>query len=204
MDKLHVAREQLSTALELFFANEKPVSVHTLAGAAREILERACRLAGKRSFIDDICDDLPDMTREKLYRIINEYRNAFKHYKPEDQERDEEILKNFTDEKNDHMLFLAVWDYMQFAGRLTVAIQVFQAWYYSMYPDRLAEDVDVDHFTSALPKDLSARSRGEQKALARATVAWALRQPEILRDPKTELTLGNMLSGPQSVPGVQT
>jgi hypothetical protein len=44
MDKTAAAREQLVTALDLFLADRSPVSVHTLAGAAQDILERACRL----------------------------------------------------------------------------------------------------------------------------------------------------------------
>jgi hypothetical protein len=42
---LVVARSQLLTAIDLFFNDRDPISVHVLAGNAREILESLCRLA---------------------------------------------------------------------------------------------------------------------------------------------------------------
>ena len=42
---LVVARSQLRTAIDLFFNDRDPISVHALAGNTREILERSSRLA---------------------------------------------------------------------------------------------------------------------------------------------------------------
>ena len=43
---LMVARSQLLTAIELFFADKDPVSVQALAGNTRELLEELCCQAG--------------------------------------------------------------------------------------------------------------------------------------------------------------
>ena len=51
MDKLHIAREQLVTALDMFLIDASPVSVHSLAGNAREILARICEVRGISGFI---------------------------------------------------------------------------------------------------------------------------------------------------------
>jgi hypothetical protein len=42
---LVVARSQLLTAIDLFFNDRDPISVHALGGNAREMLESLCRLA---------------------------------------------------------------------------------------------------------------------------------------------------------------
>jgi hypothetical protein len=50
-----VARSQLLTAIDLFFEDRDPVSVQALAGNARELLERLCRLRGiERAFMLEV------------------------------------------------------------------------------------------------------------------------------------------------------
>lgn len=61
---LLVARSQLLTALKLFFEDADPVSVHTLAGAAQEILESLCREAGVDPMHEEVVASHPGRSRK--------------------------------------------------------------------------------------------------------------------------------------------
>jgi len=51
--KLDAARSQLRTAIELWFSEEDPISIHTLAFASHEIIHRLYRNAGNRDLMYD-------------------------------------------------------------------------------------------------------------------------------------------------------
>jgi hypothetical protein len=76
---LLIARSQLLTAIDLFFADKDPISVHTLAGAAREILEELCRLDEIEPMTEFILKDHPNKFRKDIWSAMNLYRNCFKH-----------------------------------------------------------------------------------------------------------------------------
>lgn len=181
MDKTAAAREQLVTALDLFLADRSPVSVHTLAGAAQDILERACRLRGVEPFISHIEATRPDKTQGALRRIIYEYRNAFKHFEDDDSD----TLARFSDDKNDPILFIAIEDYILLMRRSTIPMQVFLSWYYALYPERLAPHVDRTFATRHFPNVLGL-PRAEQKRLAREKIAEASSDPALTSHPLTE------------------
>ncbi len=56
---LVVARSQLLTAIDLFFNDRDPISVHALAGNDREILESLCRLAAVEPITELFSRDHP-------------------------------------------------------------------------------------------------------------------------------------------------
>jgi hypothetical protein len=74
--KIEAAKYQLRTACRLFFETTDSVSVHTLAWAVHEILERYPKSAG--SLLLDIANQSPE-TR-KAHAELTEARDFFKHY----------------------------------------------------------------------------------------------------------------------------
>jgi hypothetical protein len=51
------------------------------------------------------------------------------------QERDDDqLLTHFTDEQNDHALFIGWYDYAQVEA-LPMEAQVHQVWYFNLYPE---------------------------------------------------------------------
>ena len=72
---LFVARSQLLTAIDLFFNDADPVSVHALAGNAREILESLCRLAAVEPITELLLRDHPNKPKKDIYAALNLYRN---------------------------------------------------------------------------------------------------------------------------------
>ena len=65
---LVVARSQLLTAIDLFFNDRDPISVHALAGNAREILESLCRLAAVEPITELFLRDYPLKPKKYLCR----------------------------------------------------------------------------------------------------------------------------------------
>jgi hypothetical protein len=65
---------------------------------------------------------------------------------------DEELFARFDDTVNDASLFIGWWDYQAAAqGKLPVAAQVFQVWYYADYEEKLAPDADLARIREAFP-----------------------------------------------------
>ena len=93
MTKLEAAKQQLTTAIQLFFSGDYLSSL-TLAGAAEEILGKLSKRAGKPVAVDEITryhgDDLdrtiPEGQRKTVVLgVLNRARNQAKHANdPED------------------------------------------------------------------------------------------------------------------------
>jgi hypothetical protein len=138
LDKTEIARRQLGTALALFIEDSDPVSVHTLACAGCEIAEHLTHKAGKKSFSPHALLTFPDLNRAELRRLQNQYWNTFKHALTRDgiERQDSDLLERFEDEVNDHTLFIGWYDYMLAVYALPIEAQVFQIWYFALYPSR--------------------------------------------------------------------
>jgi len=49
---------------------------------------------------------------------------------------DSELLERFEDTVNDHTLFIGWYDYALAVGALPIEAQIFQAWYFALYPEK--------------------------------------------------------------------
>ena len=140
LTKVDVARQQLVTAIRLFFAREDAVSIYSLASNAWEVIDELCRLATveseslrTRSHIDRS----KDLKRDY---INSPYRNFFKH-----ADRDPDaVLSGFTERSPEAVLFLACEDYIRLNRASPVEVQVFQFWFIAMYPEKLSEGSSAD------------------------------------------------------------
>jgi hypothetical protein len=98
--KLDAAKRQLRTAIELWFADADPVSVHTLAAAAHEIVHTLYRRKGLSGLMFDsplIRDDM----RSEFARRVKAISTFFKH-----AQRDADETLSFNPVANEtHMLF---------------------------------------------------------------------------------------------------
>ena len=64
---------------------------------------------------------------------------------------DSEILARFSDKMNDAPLFIGWWYYLAVAKKLPIAAQVFQFWYYALYPQTLAAEADTTGIFQLFP-----------------------------------------------------
>jgi hypothetical protein len=188
LDKTQIARRQLGTSLALFLDDADPVSVHTLACAGSEVAEHLTRKVGAEPFSTHALATFPILQTKELRRIRNQYWNAFKHATTLGglDRVDEELLERFTDAVNDHTLFIGWYDYMMATGSLPIEAQVFQIWYYALYPEKLNPDVDTTQHQRVFP-NLSSLTRSDQKKALRAVIdAGAREDLSVMNDPKTD------------------
>jgi hypothetical protein len=88
--KLEAAQRQLRTALNLWFQDGDPVSIHTLLSAAHEIVHRLYRNKGLVNLIFD-SDLINEEYRGSFAKLIKQAPNFFKH-----ANRDDELGASFT------------------------------------------------------------------------------------------------------------
>ena len=187
LDKIEIARRQLGTALALFLQDSDPVSVHTLACAGCEIAEHLTRKAGAKPFSTHALATFPDLDVGKIRRVQNQYWNAFKHALMRNgMERDDrDLLEHFDDGVNDHTLFIGWHDYMLAVRALPIEAQIFQVWYFALYPEKLAPAVDTTQYQRNFPM-LPSKPRADQKRALRQVISSFRRDAELMAHPQTD------------------
>jgi len=187
LDKTEIARRQLGTALALFLQDWDPVSVHALACAGCEIAEHLTRKAGEEPFSTHALLTFPDLDIGKIRRLKNQYWNAFKHAQMRDgiEREDSELLERFGDEVNDHTLYIGWHDYMLAVGILPIEAQIFEAWYFALYLEKLNPEVDTTTHRRLFPM-LPSKCRADQKGALREVISSYRRNAEVMTHPKTD------------------
>jgi hypothetical protein len=193
--KIESARRQLGTALALYLQDSDPVSVHCLANGGCELIEYYAKKAGGEPFTSHILKTWPDLDIKKLRRIQRKYWTAFKHAAHQhsgEERRDDEILKQFNDEKNDHVLFIGWYDYASATKTMPIEAQLHQAWYLALHPTKLNEQHSPQPYEERFP-DLRSKARTEQKRMLNVAIEQARANEDYMSDPRTDtraLTLG--------------
>ncbi|MES9898765.1 MAG: hypothetical protein ABW148_07060 [Sedimenticola sp.] len=161
--KIEAAQRQLVTAIELFFRNGDPVSIHSLATNAWEVIDALCTNYGVDSVSDDTRGHIVGSKDLKFDYINSPYRNFFKH-----SDRDpNSVLEGFNDEKNDSIIFLGVEDYIRLRKTSPIELQVYQLWYLALNTDKVAHDAlaEILETLEAVFPDIKSIGRAEQKRL---------------------------------------
>lgn len=186
--KLRTARAQLGTALSLFLWDQDPISVHALACGGSEIMEGLANQNDIPTLSSHILKTHPGIDIAKIKRLRNQYWNAIKHFYSHDQKTardDEQLMADFSDEKNDAVLFMGWLDYQLFTKRLPVEVQVFQVWWYATNEQRMNPEADPTPYRTVFP-DIMKFDRTEQKRRLRRVAEGYRGNREILADPRTE------------------
>lgn len=186
--KVLVARAQLGTALWLFLQHKDPISVHSLAAGAAEVLYGFGKHTNQQMVSTHILASTPEMTEKDLTRLRGQHWNAFKHFFGRDHKTprdDAELIESFNDLHNDAILFTAWGDYGAVRGGLPIEAQVFQVWWYANNEEKLAPAADKG-FRAIFPQ-LPTYPRTEQKRRLRRVIDKYKRDKEVLNDPRTEV-----------------
>lgn len=176
-----IARCQLLTAIDLHFEDKDAVSIHTLAGAASEIIESLCRSIAIKPMTEDIRCMFPEKTCQEIWKIRNLYRNAFKHA----DRSDADVIAQFKEVTNDYMIYVGVADYLRLRKASPVPMQVFHTWFSAVHEDRLSSAVNKQPYRDKFP-GIRSMSRVDQKRMGKEAIASYLADPQLLRDPRTE------------------
>ena len=81
--------------------------------------------------------------------------------------------------------FAAWYDYALLLQRLPLEAQVYEAWYFALYPEKLASHNDPAIFSDLFPS-LVSQARPEMKSQLRSCIERNRHDPKINADPGTE------------------
>jgi hypothetical protein len=182
-----VARSQLLTAIELFFADKDPISVQALAGNARELLEELCCQIGVEPVTELLLRGHFGQLREDIYDAMNVFRSCFKYLgKTENKKQeDQAALDQFDDSINDYLLYICVEDYLRLQKAMPIPMHVFHGWFCALHSDLRGPDHPAEKFVDFF-EDIHQMSRSEQKRAAAATIFRLSRNSDFLAGPTTE------------------
>lgn len=153
ISKIDAAKRQLETAVNLYFQNADPVSIHTLAGAAHEILHAFCKTQDIESLLKSA--DMIRKGKEKEYiKKLDEARNFFKH-----GERDLNKLYQFAPEATEFFIWDACLMYKKITTEEPKLFRIFSFWFYLQHMD-IIENAVFKQALSSLKQSFSREDRG--------------------------------------------
>lgn len=185
IDRGDLVRRLLGMATQLFLENRDPVSVHCLAASSLEHAEHLAMEHTGGDFKSKIMSTLPGISERELRRLRNRHWTVIKHSHnlggvPFDVEDE---LSDFDDSQNDAILFVAWYDFMSCGRPIPVAAQVFQLWFFRVYPDSLDPEKPFDF---PLFDGLHELQRSEQKRLLNLAITNASAMSEVASHPMTD------------------
>ena len=186
MDRSELCRRLLGTATQIFLDNNDPVSVHTLAGTASEHSEYLAKQHTGRNFKTHVMECHPDWTESYFKKIRNRHYRVIKHshdFKREPFDIDHQ-MRDFSDQQNDAVLFAGWYDFMKCGNKIPIAAQVFQLWFFRVYPSSMNPENDFD-FPSF--DGISEKPRFVQKQLLNSEISNAQSWKEVVEHPLTDL-----------------
>lgn len=133
ISKLDAAKRQLDTAINLYFRDADPISIHTLTAAAHQILMDLSKPEGIKSFMKDTSIIRKGKEKEFL-ALINEAENFFKH-----ADQDPHALLKFIPEQTEALLLDAVEMYMQLTKEMPEDMTVYRVWFLLNNPEIVSD-----------------------------------------------------------------
>lgn len=134
--KLEAAKRQLITAVDLFFLDGDPISIHTLTSASGQIVEDILKSRKRPSLIEDVVlKFVKDEKRDYVRKKLREPRNFFKH-----ADKEPEGMLEFNPAANDSHLFVTCSSYSLLTGERIPQMVLFECWYLLQYPDLVLDE----------------------------------------------------------------
>lgn len=161
LTKLEAAQRQLARAIRMHFAEDDPVSTHTLAGAASVLLTDLVEHAHPGKTWEQLVQQDNNLSTAVFFKIARKAQNFLKHARDDPAE-----MLDFNPSDTDALLTLATFNAMELAP-LSPEANVFQLWALALLcPDDMA---DESPFKEAIEYfgPLQRMSRQEQLAAGR-------------------------------------
>lgn len=125
ISKLDAAKRQLEMAIKLYFKDWDPVCIHTLVGAAHEVLMNLANREDKTSLIkQEMLKVVKPESRWEALTVLNSAKNFFKH-----ADRDAKETIEFKPAANDWILWDSVLMYQRMVWSHTEVTQAFNLWF---------------------------------------------------------------------------
>jgi hypothetical protein len=128
VSKTDAAKRQLETAIRLWFHSGEPVSIHTLAAAAHQILHDIGVKRGVATILRNPQNIRPEY-RKEFREIVSRYENFFKH-----ADKDPDALLDFNPQATEMQLLDAVLTYEILTQECAPILNTFKAWMFFQNP----------------------------------------------------------------------
>ena len=189
ISKAEAARRQIDTAIELFFAEKDPISIHVLMMSAWQILKELPKKTEAMSGREMLAESFPDTEPKEIYDELKRAYNFFKHGKSDA----DEILE-FNHRPNRDLLLFTIHDFAAHS-KLSYAMQVFHIWWVSGGSERNWREYSAGDLSHRVMKVLQG---DDAKITIKAGLA-ALNNPNnfkrIVQAKKNEIILEDLSKG---------
>jgi hypothetical protein len=154
--KLDAAKRQLEKAMQLYFANDDPVSIHTLTAAAYNILRDVSKQKGVEPMLIKglLLDLVTPEHRGTFWDKVVEAENFFKH-----ADRDAEASLEFNPDTTELMMFDAGIQYQKLAEELPPLFLVYRMWCAVKYPNIYILSPEYNNFIKENASSIVAMGR---------------------------------------------
>jgi hypothetical protein len=157
LSKFEVAERQLNQAIELFFDGGDPVSVHTLAEAAAQVLFDIRKKIGAVSQLRESDRIRPEYRLEWIAELAKS-RNFFKH-----ADRDGDATHEFKEEFNHFSIMDGVSMLLAAKKQWTPETIVFLAWFAAKYPHAVVQGNDFSSLVNRYRAGLQSTDSEHRK-----------------------------------------
>jgi hypothetical protein len=131
LSKLDAAKGQLETAICLWFSSGEPVSIHTLAAAAHQILHDLGKSKGTPTTLRGLPMVRPEY-KKYVRKLVSSYENFFKHA---DSDAADTLI--FNPAATEIFIFDAVRVYVALTRQSTPILFTFTTWFLIRNPSLL-------------------------------------------------------------------
>ena len=133
LNKIDVAEAHINTAVKLYFENGHPVSIYTLASAAREILTTLGDKQGIETLVHELAIWKGTSLKEQINRI-HTFASFFKHANTDPTE-----VIEFPEDEGDAVLYTACKDFGLITGGYPISAMVYESFFLTKGTRALSE-----------------------------------------------------------------
>ena len=142
--KKQAAQRLIDAGILMFFRNDDPVAIHTVAMAGFQILRDLVKNKRLENTIDSV---IRPGKEEEFWTRFKSFSNFCKH-----ADRDpNDISSSFLEDVNDVVLLIGTIYYGSLGCQWTKEMQVLRVWYRAFHPDVFSGTVDPSEITLLLP-----------------------------------------------------
>lgn len=174
ISKLDAARRQIDAAVRLLFDGADPVVVHTLIGAASNIISDLVEKHYPDNSWDKFAQEANKIGTTEYFRILRKQQNFLKHARD-----DANAILDFNSADTESVAFWAAMNLCNF-GELSIELSVLQLWYFACHAP--PSDPDFEPYNRALEifGDLRNKPRAERLAVAKHVLIESSRVGNLL------------------------
>lgn len=134
ISKTDAAKRQLEAAIRMWFHDGDPVSIHTLAAAAHQVVHDLGKARGITAVLRELRDIRPEY-KKQMQQAVARDENFFKH-----ADRDPDALLDFKPITTTFFLMDAVLTYEALTGERPPILRTFQMWMMLQDPQLVKEE----------------------------------------------------------------